>query len=186
MTEKGVFLESLDISINDLKSLIDSHSVFAVTDIGGMITFANDKFVELSKYSREELIGHDHNLLRSDEHSDEFFDEMWQTILSRKIWHGDIKNKAKDGSHYWLKTTILPLLYERDKIIGFATLRTDITEQKKQQELLEEADELLQIKNLTLEAKLLEKQKAGKKRMKRVGSVEVPQEAFMAVLKIDR
>lgn len=159
MQEKDVFLKSLDISINDLMSLIDNHSVFAVTDIGGMITFANDKFVELSKFSREELIGNSHNILRSDEHSDEFFDDMWQTILSKKIWHGDIKNKAKDGSHYWLKTTILPILHEEDEIMGFATLRTDITEQKKQQELLEETDELLQIKNLKLEAELLEKQK---------------------------
>jgi len=173
MTEKDVFLESLDISINDLKSLIDSHSVFAVTDIGGMITFANDKFVELSKYSREELIGSGHNILRSDEHSDEFFDEMWQTILSRKIWHGDIKNKAKDGSHYWLKTTILPLLHEGGNIMGFATLRTDITEQKKQQELLEETDELLEIKNLKLEAELLEKQKQNilNERMSSIGQL---------------
>ena len=169
---KDVFPESLDISINNLMSLIDNHSVFAVTDIGGLITYANDKFVELSKFSREELIGNSHSILRSDEHSDEFFDEMWQTILSRKIWHGDIKNKAKDGSYYWLKTTIFPLIHG-DKIMGFATLRTDITEQKKQQELLEETEELLEIKNLKLEAELLEKQKLNiiNERMSSIGQL---------------
>jgi len=159
MTLKDLLINSVDISYAHLHSLIDGHSIFAVTDTNGIITHANEKFVELSKYSKRELIGENHSILRSNEHSDEFFSEMWDRISSKKIWHGDIKNKAKDGSFYWLKTTIIPLVDTRNSILGYAAIRTDITKQKKHQELLEEQDELMEINNLKLKTELLQKQK---------------------------
>ena len=159
MTLIELLNNSIDISYDHLHALIDGHSIFAVTDTSGIITHANKKFVELSKYSRRELIGKNHSILRSDEHSDEFFSEMWNTISSKKIWHGEIKNKAKNGSFYWLKTTIIPLVNTNKRILGYAAIRTDISEQKKHQELLEEQDELMEINNLKLKTELLQKQK---------------------------
>lgn len=161
------------LTFDFIMNIIDEHSVLAITDKNGVITHANDEFVRLSKYSRGELLGNDHNIIKSDEHSDEFFTELWRTITTGNIWKGEIKNKAKDNSFYWLKTTIKPMFDTKNNIVGYVSLRTNITEQKnqslkaiddklqieKQNERLEELDELLEIKNLKLEAKLLENQK---------------------------
>ena len=125
-------LQSLTFDV--MMKLIDRHSIFAITDEKGIITHANNEFIILSKYSREELIGNNHNIIKSDEHSEEFFSNMWSAISSGETWNGEIKNKAKDGSFYWLKTTISPMYNEQDKIIAYVSLRTDITEQKQQTE----------------------------------------------------
>jgi len=164
-------IQSLTFEV--LMKLIDEHSIFAITDEKGVITHANSEFLKLSQYSREELIGSSHNILRSDEHSDEFFTNLWHTISSGETWKGEIKNKAKDGSHYWLKTTIRAMYNPKNEIIAYVSLRTDITDHKKneqqavedkeeikkQNEKLKEKDELLQTKNLKLETELLGQQK---------------------------
>ncbi|MHC0036246.1 putative bifunctional diguanylate cyclase/phosphodiesterase [Pseudoneobacillus sp. C159] len=119
-----------------LKQAVDSSVILAATDIYGNILYANDKFCTLSKYSREELIGKNHRILNSGHHSKDFFKEMWKQINRGEVWEGEIKNKAKDGSIYWVKTTIVPLKDETGKPVMYMSIRTDITEGKLAQEKL--------------------------------------------------
>ena len=127
--------------LNDIKKVLNEASIIAVTDATGKIIFVNDKFCEISKYSKEELLGKDHRILKSGYHSRDFYENLWDTIMSGKTWRGEIKNKAKDGTYYWVKTIIIPKKDQNNKILGFTTVRTDITEQKNQQELVARIDE---------------------------------------------
>lgn len=115
---------------------LDEHVIVAVTDKNGMITFANEKFCEISKYSLSELIGQNHRILKSGLHPPEFYEKMWNTISKGKPWEGSMKNKAKDGSFYWVKTTIYPIVDNDGKIIEYVSIRLDITSQIEKQERL--------------------------------------------------
>ena len=122
--------------IADYKYALDESSIVGITDQKGIIKFANDNFCKISKYSEDELLGQDHRLISSGYHSKEFIRDLWVTVGDGKIWRGDIKNKAKDGTYYWVYTTIIPFLNEQGKPYQYVAIRSEITQRKKAEEQL--------------------------------------------------
>jgi len=126
--------------VTDYKFALDESSIVAITDHRGIINHVNGNFCKISKYSKQELIGQDHRIINSGYHSKEFIKDLWVTIASGKIWKGELKNKAKDGTVYWVDTTIVPFLNKEGKPYQYVAIRSDITEQKEVLEKLEQSE----------------------------------------------
>ena len=112
------------------KLAMDQHSIISITDAQGNITYINNMFCDISGLSEAELIGQNHRIIKSDEHNKQFYKEMWKTISSGRVWHGEIKNKSKNGSYYWVESTIVPFLDEKGTPYQYVSMRTDITKIK--------------------------------------------------------
>lgn len=116
--------------------LFNKYTITSETDTKGIITYVSEPFIEISGYSKEELIGQPHNIVRHPDMPSEVFKEIWDTIKSKKVWQGNVKNKRKDGKLYWVKSIIFPILDHNNDIIGYKSIRLDISDTKKLEDMV--------------------------------------------------
>jgi two-component system sensor histidine kinase/response regulator len=130
------------------KFALDQHGIVSITDLSGRITYANDKFCEISGFGRSELLGRNHRLINAGLHPKSFFADLWAVILAGQVWHGEICNVAKNGTLYWVQATIVPLSNDKGMITQFIAIRTDITARKLMEAEIKAAEtRLLRITN---------------------------------------
>ena len=130
LRKKSTALTNVLADIEKQQVALNQHAIVSATDVKGNITYVNSKFCEISGYSAEELMGQNHRILKSGEHSKEVYEDMWHTICHGKVWHGEIKNKTQSGGFYWVNGTIVPFMNEKGKPYHYISIRTDITRQK--------------------------------------------------------
>ncbi len=136
--EASLHLEERTRDLADVNYALENSAIVAITDVRGVIKYVNDKFCEISKYSKEELLGQDHRILNSGYHPKEFIRGLWSTIANGHTWKGEIRNRARDGSLYWVDTTIVPFLNAAGKPYQYMAIRYEITGRKESEKRLQE------------------------------------------------
>ena len=145
--------------LKQYKEAIERTNIISKTDVNGIITFVNDEFCKISGYSKEELIGKNHNIVRHPDVPSSVFKSLWKAIKSKKIYKATVKNRAKDGKTFYVNTTVIPILDEKGDIEEFIAIRYDVTKEVFYKKSLEEKEKELQELNKTLEKRVEEKTK---------------------------
>ncbi|MBU0632854.1 PAS domain-containing protein [bacterium] len=129
------YLQYNQFEIDSMNEIFNKYTITSETDPRGFITYVSDPFVKISGYTKEELIGKPHNIVRHRDMPKEVFEDMWKTIQAKKIWKGEVKNRAKNGDFYWVESIIFPILNHKQEIEKYKSIRIDITDKKKLAEM---------------------------------------------------
>jgi PAS domain S-box-containing protein len=169
----------------DLKFALDQAAIVAITDPEGLITYVNDAFVRISGFRREELLGKTHRIINSGYHPPEFFANMWSTISRGRVWKGEVRNRRKDGSHYWVDTTIVPFLDEQCQPWQYVSIRYEITDRKRIESEIRSLNEALERRVLDRTAALEEANRELSGTLNRLRESERIRNAFVSALTHD-